>query len=738
MLTSLYDSFPQNSECVNHAPELKTQTKGKKMLVIKNMKDFTSDEDKHFEETRWTINTAILLILDGKVINHNLENLYCMVNNIHSPLHKIQLYDHLRLSLEICLTNILYSLTHVPLLLPDLDDTWRSFCKNSNTVRNIFLSIDTKTKQQTVKQICMDLFKTRIVLIPNIKTKFITEVLFIIDMERRTQLFKQQKATIKSVVKMLVELEIYQTYFEVEYLSNAKAFYIEEGSKKIKELNLVDYMLLVSMRMGEEIDKVKTYLTESTVSQSLRLICQYMIEEHMSEIFDKGFKTLIDTKMLDPLKLMYFLMNKVPKGRENLQKQFSDYILNEGTIIVSDPKKFTIEILLNFREKLDKIVTVSFANDQDCRNAIRMAFDKFINLYSNKTAMLLAKFMDQKLKDKNLSESDLEVLFDKAILLFRFIHSKDIFEAFYKRHLANRLLNRQSTSKDAEGSFINRLKIECGTHFIVKIEGMFKDIYVNLDLNAAFQDYLKIHPTENTNADVSFQVLTHSTWPTFKNYSVNLPQDLLNYQALFQKFYFSTYNGRKLTWHSNLGHSVMKASFENGNKELQAPLFHTVVLLLFNSFQQITLTEIIDILNLDEREIKKTLHSLTRGKIRLLNKKPMETDIKDDDKFEINEQFKNKLFRVKIIPPPLKESPEDEKAVETSVMMDRQLQIDAAIVRIMKKNITINHNDLLSELFEALGVPVKAVEMKKRVELLIERDYMQRDQDNPEKYIYVA
>jgi cullin 4 len=92
------------------------------------------------------------------------------------------------------------------------------------------------------------------------------------------------------------------------------------------------------------------------------------------------------------------------------------------------------------------------------------------------------------------------------------------------------------------------------------------------------------------------------------------------------------------------------------------------------------------------------------------------------------------------------------------VFQDRQYQIDAAIVRIMKMRKTLTHNLLITELYNQLNFPVKVTsliiahllscwraflfpqpaDLKKRIESLIDRDYMERDKDNPNQYNYVA
>lgn len=52
---------------------------------------------------------------------------------------------------------------------------------------------------------------------------------------------------------------------------------------------------------------------------------------------------------------------------------------------------------------------------------------------------------------------------------------------------------------------------------------------------------------------------------------------------------------------------------------------------------------------------------------------------------------------------------EEQKATEERVFQDRQYQIDAAIVRVMKMRKALSHNLLISELYNQLKFPVKVL-----------------------------
>ena len=53
--------------------------------------------------------------------------------------------------------------------------------------------------------------------------------------------------------------------------------------------------------------------------------------------------------------------------------------------------------------------------------------------------------------------------------------------------------------------------------------------------------------------------------------------------------------------------------------------------------------------------------------------------------------------------------------------------MDASIVKIMKAKKVMYHNDLVKEIFTDLKLPIPALDIKKRIESLIDRDYLVRN-----------
>jgi cullin-4 len=108
------------------------------------------------------------------------------------------------------------------------------------------------------------------------------------------------------------------------------------------------------------------------------------------------------------------------------------------------------------------------------------------------------------------------------------------------------------------------------------------------------------------------------------------------------------------------------------------------------------------------------------------------------DHFAVNVKFENKHKRIKINRIQLKQTVEEQEQTQEKVFQDRIFAVDAAIVRVMKSRKSLKHNLLLAELFEQLKFPAKPADLKKRIESLIDREYMERDENDATNYLYVA
>ena len=224
-----------------------------------------------------------------------------------------------------------------------------------------------------------------------------------------------------------------------------------------------------------------------------------------------------------------------------------------------------------------------------------------------------------------------------------------------------------------------------------------------------------------------------------------LPKEVEQSCARFKDFYLSTHTGRRLTWQLSMGSALLKARFGGAGseeKQLSVSTYQMCILHLFNSKDTMTYHEIQEATDIPAQELERNLQSLAcvRGK-NVLRKEPMSRDISEDDIFHFNDRFTSKFTRVKIgTVAGQKETEPEKQETRERVEADRKPQIEAAIVRIMKSRRALDHNNLITEVTQQLRhrfLPNPSV-IKKRVESLIEREFIERDQSNRKLYRYLA
>lgn len=721
-----------------------------KKLVIKNMKA-RPDLPENYCERAWAkLCEAIRAIHSQSHISYSLEELYQAVENMCSHKMAATLYENLQQECQ----------RHVESLIPLIDQSerdelqflvlmnrlWTDHCRQMIMIRSIFLYLDrtfavTSPSLLSIWDLGLKLFCSTIIGHGSVQARAVKGLLTFIHQERCGE--SVDKGLLKSLVRMLVDLQLYHDVFELEFLRETETMYHEEALRVMRDsqFTLPDYLAHVNRRLSQENERILQYIDKSTKKPLLLCVEKQLVGDHQEEILEKGFEMLLEANRHQDLSLLYDLFIRFKNGLGLIKKAFANYIKKSGMAIVSDLErdKAMVQELLDLKAKVDTIIAESFQGNEKFTDVVRESFESVVNKRQNKPAELIAKYVDSQLRsgNKEWSDEELDRLLDRVMVLFRYIHGKDVFEAFYKKDLAKRLLLGKSASFDSEKSMLLKLKQECGPNFTSKLEGMFKDMELSKELMATWTQTAS-QKVPSSAIDLSVNVLTMGYWPTYPPMDVALPSELVQYQQAFQTFYLSKHNGRKLQWQPSLGQCVLKAGFVNGEKELQVSFLQAIVLLLFNAAEKMSFVSIKDLTRIEDGELRRTLQSLAIGNARVLIKHPKGKDVEDADQFIFNKEFKHKLCRIKINQVQLKETIEENQATNERVFQDRQYQIDAAIVRIMKMRRTLPHNLMVSECLAQLRFDVRQSDLKKRIESLMDRDYIRRSKENSSVYEYIA
>ncbi|KAK1609054.1 hypothetical protein QYE76_032727 [Lolium multiflorum] len=713
-------------------------------------------DPKFFEKSWKKLHDAIREIYNHNASGLSFEELYRTAYNMVLYKHGPALYDNLIKTMTEHLQEMRISIEDAQggLFLEELQRKWDDHNKALQMIRDVLMYMDRtyipSSKKTAVFDLGLELWRDTIVRSAKIHGRLLDTLLDLIHSERMGDVIN--RSLMRSTTKMLMDLgsSVYQDDFERPFLEVSASFYSGESQQFIECCACGEYLKKAQRRLDEEAERVSQYMDAKTDEKITAVVVKETLTNHMQRLFlmeNSGLVSMLVEDKYEDLTMMYNLFRRVPDGHSTIKSIMTSHVKETGKSLVTDPERMKdpvdfVQRLLNEKDKYDNIISTSFANDKGFQNALNSSFEYFINL-NNRSPEFISLYVDDKLRKgmKDANEEDVETVLDKVMMLFRYLQEKDLFEKYYKQHLAKRLLSGRAASDDSERSMLVKLKTECGYQFTSKLEGMFTDLKTSQDTT---QGFYAANPSDTADAPlISVQILTTGSWPTQPCSTCNLPPEVLAVSEKFRAYYLGTHNGRRLTWQTNMGSADIKVTFGNGSKhELNVSTYQMCVLMLFNTADCLTYRDIEQATAIPPVDLKRCLQSLAlvKGK-NVLRKEPMSRDISADDSFYVNDKFTSKLFKVKIGTVAVQKESEPEK-METRhrVEEDRKPQIEAAIVRIMKARRVLDHNSIVTEVTKQLQprfLPNPVV-IKKRIESLIEREFLERDKVDRKMYRYLA
>lgn len=330
---------------------------------------------------------------------------------------------------------------------------------------------------------------------------------------------------------------------------------------------------------------------------------------------------------------------------------------------------------------------------------------------------------------------------------------------------------------------IGKLKTECGFSFTSKLEGMFTDLRTSADFMERYKRETASHPLPvlkggSRPVDVDVTVLTKVNWPAAKLPPCKLPQEVQQAADAFQTYYLGVHTGRKLTWHTEKGTGEVLFCPAPGRTrhELTVSTYQMAVLVMFNGTDRIPFSRMVQAVGIPADELARHVLSLLNPKVQVLRKTgagtgetssggPAGHSLENEDVLEVNTAFTSKMVRIKV--PLISQKSAQAAAVQArggsggsggtgaggsgaaadedgdiaaQLESQRKGMLDASIVRIMKARKTLDHANLVAEVTRQLSarfMPAPA-DIKRRIEDLIEREYLERDAGDKKLYSYLA
>lgn len=643
------------------------------------------------------------------------------------------------------------------ILLTELKHRWSNHQIMNKWLKKFFTYLDRYYVKHhslpTLEMAGLQHFKTEIY--QNCKEQTTTAIIALIDEEREGGII--DKTLVKSIVELYESmgtgsLDSYTHDLETTFLESTRSYYGRKREDWIAKDSTPDYLIKAEKALGEEKTRVMEYLNPTTEPKLRKVVEDEILQKVQQNLLEKeasGCCVLLDNDKTDDLQRMFQLFSRLENGLQPMANIVEKFITSQGNSLVekrqgkldggekekNDDPEF-VKSLIDLHEKYLGVIRETFASHHLFQKALKNSFEEIVNndvgQYSN--AELMSTFCDRILKSggEKLSEAEVEQSLDRIVQLFSFLTDKDLFAEIYRNQLAKRLLNQRSSSDDGEKAMIAKLKVQCGTQFTSKMEGMLNDLAVGSEQKNEFDQRME----QKGSSKLSFgvQVLTVGNWPTYKAPEVAIPTDMSECMNVFKEWHDAKHQKRRLTWVHSLGNATVRATYGKKFYDLQVTTLQAVVLNAFDNGQALVFTQLKEKLNLDDITLKPIMHSLSCGKHKVLLKSPAGNKINSTDSFSPNAKFTCNMRKIRI-PVASVESSHDKNRVEE----DRSVTIEAAIVRIMKARKTLSHQQLVAEVLSQLAFfkPQPRV-IKKRIEALIDREYLERSSENNQQYNYLA
>ena len=528
-------------------------------------------------------------------------------------------------------------------------------------------------------------------------------VLKMVEKQRNGETIEQ--AQVKSIVDSFVSLgldetdstkstlDIYRFHFEKPFLEATSRYYENESAQFVAENSVVEYMKKAELRLQEEKERVGLYLHPDIMNPLMKVCLQTLVTGHSSLLRDE-FQVCLDNDRHEDLARMYRLLARIIDGLEPLRTKFEAHVRKSGLAAVEkvameednlEPKTY-VDALLEVHTQYQKLVNDAFAGESEFVRSLDNACKEFVNRNkvcktgSTRSPELLAKYTDTLLKKsgKSAEEADLEMSLTHVMTVFKYIEDKDVFQKFYSRMLAKRLVHSSSASEDAETSMISKLKEACGFEYTNKLQRMFQDIQISKDLNMNYKDWQdKALDDDDLRkaVDPNYHVLGTGFWPlTPSNTAFIPPQEIVKTYTRFQSFYFDKHSGRKLTWLWQLCKGEVKANYIIGVKiphTFQVSTYQMAILLLFNDADVVTYEDIQKATALSAETLDPSIGIFIKAKVLL--PKPANGKPEPGTSYTLNYNFKNKKVKVNLNIAVKSEQKQEVEDTHKTIEEDRKL-----------------------------------------------------------------
>jgi cullin 1 len=558
------------------------------------------------------------------------------------------------------------------------------------------------------------------------------------------------------------QLNVYREEFEGHFIEDTREFYRAETAGQLAAISMSDYLKHVERRLDEEEERARTYLDSSSHEAHNRAVNDTLIAAHEQALTDECPRFVIERRIAD-LGRMFRLFERIDK-LQPLLDAFGQHVTECGRArfvelepASRDPAQRAAfpatycRAFLDIYAEFDAVVADAFKRHPRFvaaldRVAKQLLNDNAIHKRASEkqySALHAARYAHALLIDRAETAESVAPKLRGVARMYSFLEAKDAFQRYYKQGFRSRLLEKLSTSRDAEQRAITELKAVAQYAFVNELNVMIRDLERSKEDSIDFPK-VAVAPTGCDKApEIDAVVVTRASWPIDTvelGLEIQMPPEIADLADQSQRYYSKKYNNRSLIWLHERSKAVIDTAWLTTAYRITVNHFQLGVLLAFNSVSgTTTYAELKSALGIEDTYLAATLDSLTG--IRLLQRNPAKGDYADTTALRLNPKFKGprRVLDASVRwhrPVTGNEDAEDARIIRET----RDLNTQAAIVRIMKARKTLDHAQLIQEVSNQTKkfFPTDVGRIKRQIEKLINSTPAFLERISAREYRYLA
>lgn len=514
----------------------------------------------------------------------------------------------------------------------------------------------------------------------------------------------------------------------IKYLHNIKdihskfidLFFIKEFNKVKTILDLEDIELMkflgniynnIATEGNEYVDKVTKYYEEKLQEEKI------ILEKKIIERSNIPREHQVIYAINDLYNLINKYLNIVEILFHNKQPIFSSTIHNNLILIMNS---------LDDTTKQDKKHKKKYILDllmQYLGIVMKGRLEKFIKI-------------DQNIKNLYNGEYDMNKEFNKIVEIQEYLDDKDEFRIRYENTLSrNIMMHYDEINIENEIRFYNIFSAKIGATNLRNTNKLLMDTLAH---NEYLKDYQKSELYKQLKEAHGVEFMPR-IYPYMQvnigkqGYDVSkgliIPQELKPIIDVYKQDYRLKYPSKKLEFVHKF--SKMDIDFINNDNEKYTIICNALQgIILFNlGKEDLTIEEIMEKTNILRDTIEASLaEPLEIGLVKRIG-----------NKYIINDNFKYPRRRI-VLKYSITSEEQTKKEIEEITQQEKGFKIDAAIVRVMKSIKKSSLRDLFARTATELAgrFSVTMDEFKRRLDGLIDKDYIKRDDEEMNVFHYVA